>query len=225
MTPLPNQPGATLPSSAILASPDYAAPGGSINPNVTTATLEIRLTIPLGKTKQSASTYVSPSTLSFYAQLKGKVTVAATFATAKGSAGCVDSTASRLCVMKVSAPPGKYAAFFGGYNLAPVKGKIPAGAHVLMQVSDSFYTLPTGTSVLEQSLQGVPAIIAISGIPKGTAGTSMTAKNFSIVVKDAGGNVITGPFANAVTVTDSDKSANYGSGLVTFNAPPQHSVM
>jgi hypothetical protein len=63
------------------------------------------------------------------------------------------------------------------------------------------------TNNVSVTFNGVPASIAISGIPAGNLGTAFAGPQaFSVAVKDAGGNTIVGTYASPVQLNNSDTS-------------------
>lgn len=76
------------------------------------------------------------------------------------------------------------------------------------------------------TLDGIPKTFSITGLPSGTAGTAFVSPQaFTVAVKDADGNTITGSYASAVTIADNDSSSlTLGTALAVNNGSAASSV-
>jgi hypothetical protein len=106
-------------------------------------------------------------------------------------------------------PPGSDTFSFTTYDGANGTGNVIATYTNTYTVSPGVANTQTGVT-----LQGVPHAFAIAGVPSGAAGTAFAAPaTLTLTVKDADGNTISGTYANAVTITDSDTSGALGSQI------------
>lgn len=84
-----------------------------------------------------------------------------------------------------------------------------AGAGSAISTSSPSLTIAAGSANSNTiTLDGIPNTFTIAGLPTATAGTAFGAPAaFSVTVKDADGNTITGNYASPVTIADSDTSS------------------
>lgn len=123
------------------------------------------------------------------------------------SQGCNNSSGPTLCTVTVALPTGTYAVSVATYDRAPSGGSFSSGAKLLSTASNLPLAVKLGKpNTLKVTLDGVPAALAVSGIPSGIAGTAFSALGFTVVVNDAGGYTIVGTYDSPVTLSDSDES-------------------
>jgi streptogramin lyase len=211
--------------------------GGSTVPaprasDASTAKVTVKMVIPKASTTSSTSTvrrrpaFVSPSTsgvlvTAFAHSDTNHQTPLGTAVTdvSSGSTACTASAASRTCNVAITAPPGTDDFVFTLFDMAPVNGAIPAGAHVLGTAGVT-QTLLAGTTTVVNA--GINAVIA--GLSGTTATISLAADGtphaigLTISPTDFGNNAITAgpsnsPFANPITVTLAETG---GSGNATL---------
>ncbi len=109
---------------------------------------------------------------------------------------------SPCAVSGPSVPPGS-----DNFTVTAFDAASGGGNHLAAN-SSTFAIVSGQTNNNTVTLAGIPASFSITGLPSGTAGTPFgSPKSFGVAVKDADGNTLTGPYANAVTLTDSDASS------------------
>lgn len=98
-------------------------------------------------------------------------------------------------------PPGSDA-----FTLTAYDGN--GGTGNVVSTATGTYTIAAGaTNQNTVTLDGVPATLSFTSIPRATAGTPfVSAQTLGISVQDADGNTILGTYANPVTVSDADTS-------------------
>jgi hypothetical protein len=131
------------------------------------------------------------------------------------------------CTIAVTLLAGNYTVTIDAYNRAPVGGSIPAGASLLSTAKNAAFTMVGGiTNSIGVTLDGVPASFVVGVLPAGTAGTAFSAQSFTVTAKDAGGDIITGTYEDAVTVSDSDTSSlTQGTALAVNGGAAATSVL
>ncbi|HTV74773.1 MAG TPA: hypothetical protein VME66_13840 [Candidatus Acidoferrales bacterium] len=118
-------------------------------------------------------------------------------------------------------PPGTDAFSVATYDASN------AGGNEISEATTSA-TIVSGTAnSVPVVLDGIPASLSISALPSGAAGTPFgTPQSFTLAVKDADGNTITGTYATPVTLTDSDTSSvTLGTALTVNGGSPASSVV
>ena len=120
------------------------------------------------------------------------------------------STTCTATVQGPSIPPGS-----DRFTLTTFDA-VNAGGHAISTANPLFTIVPGTVNNPSVVLDGIPASFSIGALPGGSAGTAFgTAKSFTLAVKDADGNTITGTYANPVTISDSDSSSlSQGTALV-----------
>jgi hypothetical protein len=109
-----------------------------------------------------------------------------------------------------SVPPGSDNLSLTIYDAANGSG------NVLSQATKTFTITPGQANSPTVTLEGVPHSFTIGTLASATAGTAFSpAQAFTVTVKDFDGNTITGTYANAVTVADSDAS---GASTLSVNS-------
>jgi hypothetical protein len=131
------------------------------------------------------------------------------------------------CVLEFDLYPGGYSASATTYDEPPLYGVFPAATHVLSTAINVPFSVRAGMSnALNLTLSGEPASLTLTGLPNGTIGTALgSTQPLSIVAKDADGFTIVGPYANPVTLADSDSS---GATTITTSGsdnPPAHQLL
>ena len=172
------------------------------SPSSHDATENIRIVIPIVKGKTAH--FVSPSTEGMAASFAGASTVKATFPLLTTSHGCEKSSTQIVCIEPVALQSGSYKATISLYDKPPAGGKIPTTAHLLSWIHDLPLTIEAGINNTQFTLDGVPKTIVVSGLPPASAGTPLAAKAFSVVAKDADGNIIMGTYASPIELADTD---------------------
>lgn len=132
------------------------------------------------------------------------------------------------CVLDFKLDPGSYSASATTYDSPPLYGVIPPSAHVLSTAKGVPLTVRAGASnALGLTLGGVVASLSLTGVPaNGTIGTAFTLpQKLSIVAKDADGYTIVGPYANAITLSDSDSSGATTIATSGSDKPPTHVLL
>lgn len=112
------------------------------------------------------------------------------------------------CTIAVTLLAGSYTVTINTYDEAPVSGVIPGGAHVLSTASNVHFTMFGGQdNSVNITLDGVPATLAVTGLPPAVPGTAFSApKSFTVVARDAAQYIIVGTYSTPVTLSDSDTS-------------------
>ena len=152
------------------------------------------------------SRYISASTRGANLVLTGTQTVIKSVALTPG--------ANKVAL---SLEAGTYTASITTYNAAPVGGSIPSWAKLLSTASNLPLKIVKGKqNTANFTLEGVIASLAIAA-PSAPIGTA-TAKPFSVIGKDAGGNTIVGTYNEPITVTDVDSDSGGHTSVVTAGA-------
>jgi hypothetical protein len=82
------------------------------------------------------------------------------------------------------------------------------------------------TNNVNVTFNGVPASIAVSGIPAGTLGTAFTTPQaFTVAVKDAAGNTIVGTYASPIHLTNSDPGGATNVVTSGSDTPPANTLL
>jgi hypothetical protein len=85
--------------------------------------------------------------------------------------------------------------------------------------SVSFTPVPATNNAESVTLQGIPAIVAISGVPSTYAANASHASALAVVVEDAAGDTIaSGSYANPVTISATDANGPQGVQLTGTHA-------
>ena len=132
---------------------------------------------------------------------------------------CKTSGTSKTCTFKASVGTGSDIVTVKTYSLAPVGGKIPSNA-ALIYVAATPYNV-AGNPTFGLTISGTVASLALSGMPKGIGGTPIAAQNLTLAAKDKSANLIVGPYANTVTLSDGDAT---GATKVVTNGPKSNGV-
>ena len=172
--------------------------------------------------------FISPATQGMTLTLTGPTQLNETIALRPAlNPACTKPNGVVLCVLDFDLYPGNYNASATTYDEPPLYDVIPPSAHVLSTAKNIPLSVRAGTSnALDLTLGGVPASLALTGLPSGTIGTALASPQLlSIVAKDADGYTIVGPYANPVTLADSDSS---GATTITTSGsdnPPAHKLL
>ncbi len=193
------------------------SPTSSSGPTQGLVHTSFSIVVPRKGTSSVRPSYVSASTASVQITLNtvnGSAPPAGLTlsATTNISAG---SCASGCTINGPDVPPGS-----DNFSVVTFDGSNAAG-NVLSTSTQTFTVTQGIANALTTTLLGVPKTLVISGLPVATANTAfVSAQSFSVAAKDAGGNTITGTYANPITVSDSDASGAQGSSLsvTTLNA-------
>ena len=217
-------------------APRTTTPGSSSRTLV-----KMKMIIPkatLGSSSRRRPAFVSPSTngvqVVTYAHSDTNHTMPlATAVTdvSSGSLACTPAMAgSRSCTVEILAPAGVDDFVFALYDMAPVSGAIPAGAHELGTAGVT-QTIVAGTAnVVNAGISGVivglggqatPVQLAADGIVQDIA--------LTIAPTDFGNNPITAgssnaPFANPITVTATESGGSGHASLELNGGTPAAQV-
>ncbi|HEY1976420.1 MAG TPA: hypothetical protein VGG89_07750 [Candidatus Baltobacteraceae bacterium] len=188
----------------------HAAPSGAAEPigrhKRRKENLTIRVRIPKAR-HHKRGRYISPATRGMKLSFTGTKSFTEAIALTQVSQGCSNSTGAVECTVTVALPTGTYAVSVATYDQAPSGGTFSSGAKLLSTASNLPLTVKLGKpNTLKVTLDGVPAALAVSGIPSGSAGMAFSALGFTVAVNDAGGYTIVGTYDSPVTLSDSDKS-------------------
>ncbi|HTV91324.1 MAG TPA: hypothetical protein VMG98_01260 [Verrucomicrobiae bacterium] len=92
--------------------------------------------------------------------------------------------------------------------------------HAISTNSPSIVITASQTSSNVVPLEGIPASLAISDVPSGAADTGFVATPFTVTVRDADANTITGAYARAVSLSDSDTTGATTISTTGTDNPP-----
>jgi hypothetical protein len=92
--------------------------------------------------------------------------------------------------------------------------------HAISTNSPSIVITAGQTSSNIVALEGIPASLTISGVPSGAADAGFPPTAFNVTVKDADGNTITGTYARAVSLTDTDTTGATTISTTGTDTPP-----
>ena len=131
------------------------------------------------------------------------------------------------CTIVVDLLPGKYTSNIDTYDQAPVAGSIPSGAKVLSTAQGVSIGVVAGdANHFGIALDGVPASLAVSGLPGATAGTAFSnPQGLSVAAKDADGDVIVGTYAVPVAIGDSDATGATTIATTGADTPPSGELL
>jgi sugar lactone lactonase YvrE len=170
-------------------------------------TLTIRIRIPKQRHHVRGSRYISAGTKAMTLAFTGPSTFTQVIGLTPGSPGCSTSTGPLVCTITVALVAGSYSATINTYDQGPVSGAIPAGAKLLSAAKNVALSVSSGiANTFGVTLDGVPASLAITGLPSGSVGTAFGPAPFTVSVKDADSYTIVGTYANPVTLSNSDQS-------------------
>jgi Glycine rich protein len=194
----PGNPAATASSLASAGQPAGEA-GASTGPD---GTLTVRIRVP--KAAAGGARYVSPATQGMTIAFNGRTKVEKTLALSPGK-HCKSTSAALACTFSFALTPGRYRATVDTYDQPPSNGIIPPSAHVLSEANHVRTVVKSGKrSQLKLTLAGLPAQIAITA-PSAVAGTAFAQPAaIDVDAADADGYTIVGPYAQPITLTDSD---------------------
>ena len=195
--PLANQP-----SAGALAR---AAASATTNVRRRKGTLDVRITIPkLHRHSGEAPRFISTATKGMTMAFTGPTTMMQVVNLTPSDPRCKGIPLT--CTIAITLLAGSYTVTIDAYDKAPVAGSIPSGAKLLSTAKNAPFTMVAGvTNGIGVTLDGVPASFVVGGLPSGTAGTAFgSPKSFTVTVKDASGDVITGAYENPVTLSDTD---------------------
>ena len=169
-------------------------------------TLTIRIRIPKTRLHRGeAPRFISAATKGMTMAFKGPSTYSQVINLTPSDPRCTGIPLT--CTIAVTLLAGSYTVTIDTYDKAPVSGRIPAGANLLSTAKNAPFTMAGGiTNTIGITLDGVPASLAVSGLPSGTIGTPTAATPFSVTAKDADGNLITGSYDQPVMLSDNDHS-------------------
>lgn len=222
-SPLPNVAGNLLESAghAQTETPVKLVPGKSAK-----ATLTIVVSIP--RRTRPAPHYISPAargmTLSFKGPEKLRATVGLTHSS---DPHCKDANGVTTCTLTLQLSTGNYTANVAMFDHPPVNGHIPTAAKLLSTANNVPLTMQSGkANRLKFKPAGIVAALAISGVPRGTAGTAFaSAQSFTVTAKDPGGFVIIGAYDNAVTLADGDTTGATTLATAGRDKPPARKLL
>jgi hypothetical protein len=198
-----------------------------------TTTAKFMISVPAASNTQAASrmpAYISVSTQSIVitlatvngASFTGSAASTATNLTISNPA-CSNSSGTLTCTMTAPAVPGSDTFAVKTYDAQQTISSPATAAGNVLSIATVPLTVVAGVANAPATplvLNGVPAALAISALPAGTAGAALAATAFIVTAKDADGNTIVGSYANPVTLADNDSSG--ATALVTSGSdnPP-----
>lgn len=208
-------------SSYSVAPPAPQVSIGTNDARHATGRLVVRIRVPQGhRVRHSRRVrYISPATKGMTIAFSGRSTFTRVINLTPSDTRCTGSPLA--CIIVVTLPPGKYRATVNTYDRAPVAGAIPASAKLLSSARDVLVFIAAGVAnSVDFTLGGVPANILVGAIASGSAGTAFSNQSFSVVVKDADGYIVVGPYSTPIAIADSDASG--ATTIVTAGAdsPP-----
>ena len=172
-------------------------------------TLTVRIRIPKRRHGRRGERFISAATKGMTMAFAGPTTKTQVVNLTPSDPRCSGSPLT--CTIAVTLLSGSYTVTIDTYDKTPVGGRIPAGANLLSTATNAPFTMVGGiTNSIGIALDGIPATLAVSGLPGGTIGTSFAAAAFGVTAKDADGNIITGTYETPVTLSNGD-----GSGATT----------
>ncbi len=130
------------------------------------------------------------------------------------SPDCTGSGATRTCDIAVKAPLGT-----DTFTATLYTG--PGATGQVLGVGTSSQSVSGGSFSITMTVDGSAGSIALSvATTTLTPGTPLT-QPLTVTVKDAGGNVITGTYAKAITLTNSDTSGTFALSTTTVTSSTQ----
>ncbi len=218
--------------SSTKQTPAALAPTAGAAPQVKLGQASITITVPQAAT--GAATARRPAFISASAQslsissyaVSGGVPFGPALATSNQNLvatapGCTGSGPVQ-CTVTVAAPIGQ-----AGFSVTIYQGLNQTGATLssLPQSPATVFTIAEGQTnvVLPLILNGVPASVVVAPQVTSVNGGVSTTIPVSVVVQDAGGNIIVGPgaYANPITLTNTDGSGTTTLSTTTLTAPGQ----
>ena len=182
-------------SAQVAGQPDAGSKG----------TLTFQISVPKNSNHSSKGSYVSPGSQGLLLVITGRANVTKAFGLTPHSPGCTKASRSLDCTISLDLKAGSYTTNLELYDLAPVHGQIPSGAHLLSTALNIPFSITGGQSTsITPSFQGVPSAIAVGGFP--STCSAFPATPFSVTVADADAYAIVGTYATPLTLTDSDTS-------------------
>ena len=167
--------------------------------------LTFQISVPKSSNHSSKGSYVSPGSLGLLLVITGKTNVAKAFGLMPRSPGCSKASRSLDCTISLDLKAGSYTTNLSLYDLAPVHGQIPSGAHLLSTALNVPFSITGGQPTsITLSFRGVPSAIAVGGFP--STCSAFPATPFSVTAADADAYAIAGTYATPLTLTDSDTS-------------------
>ncbi|HTA38044.1 MAG TPA: hypothetical protein VK760_03150, partial [Candidatus Acidoferrales bacterium] len=153
----------------------------------------VRIRIPKHRHRGRGARYISAATKGMTLAITGASTLNQAINLTPSDPRCTGTPL--VCTIAVSLAPGTYSAAVTTYDLAPVGGAIPAGAHELsISQAMPFPVTSAKANSLNLTLDGVPASIVVGPLPQGVLGTAFVATPFPVQVKDADGYTIVGTY-------------------------------
>lgn len=210
-------PNASLPNAAASLHESFAKslPQGHRR----AARLVVRVRIPHQRPPRGRH-YISAATKGMTMVFAGPSNVTQVINLTRADPRCVGTPLT--CTIAVDLLPGKYTSNVNTYDQAPVAGSIPIGAKVLSTAQGVSISIVAGyANHFGIVLDGVPASLAVSGLPVATAGTAFANPQvFSVVAKDADGDVIVGTYAVPVALGDNDTTGATAIATTGADNPP-----
>jgi sugar lactone lactonase YvrE len=171
--------------------------GPTTPPPSATSTARVTITDPSTGTfaRKRRPSHLPASTKSVAVSVNGGTPVS--FPYVVNGPTCVVSATTNVCTFDVPVPTGNVTLLVQALN---ARGKALSSATVQQLVS--------GTTVVPVTLAGIPVTASVSPtLITAPAGTATTVP-LTISAQDLDGNTISGPFANPVTLVDSDASGH-----------------
>lgn len=157
--------------------------------------------------------FVSPGTLGMTLAFSGASSLTKSVGLTPSSPGCTGSPSATTCTIALNLRPGSYTGTVSAFDAAPVSGAIPGNANLLSIAQDVPFSIKAGIDNHTTTFP-LAGVVSSFGAPAylPTAGTTATGVN--VAAQDAGGNPITGTFAQPVVVTVNETG---GSGHATIS--------
>ncbi|MBV8153768.1 MAG: hypothetical protein JOY98_05065 [Candidatus Eremiobacteraeota bacterium] len=198
----------SLPDTTAAVAHDASTHAASPAVRGVPSTLVLKIRIPH---RHRTPRYISASTKGASLVFSGPTSVNEAIALTPGSPGCSTSSGSTVCTLAIKLRSGSYTGSINTYDAPPAGGKIPTTAKLLSTAKNvPFTVVPYIANGINFTLSGVVASIGLSGVPNGTYGTTIASQALTVTAKDADGNVIVGPYDNAVTISSDNSNVTVG---------------
>jgi hypothetical protein len=171
--------------------------------------------------------YISPSSKSIAISLNtvnggrppaGLVTQVITNLTFTGTHPTCSGTPLTCTAFGPAVPPGTDNLSLAIYDRQQTVVRCPCAGNVLSEEAQNFTITRGQTNVLHATLEGVPASFDFGGtLGTGTGGTAFSNRALTVNVYDADANLISGTYANPVTITDGE-SDGFGATNLAIGA-------
>ena len=173
-------------SAQVAGQPDAGSKG----------TLTFQISVPKNSNHSSKGSYVSPGSQGLLLVITGRANITKAFGLTPHSPGCTKASRSLDCTISLDLKAGSYTTNLDLYDLAPVHGQIPSGAHLLSTALNIPFSITGGqTTTITPTLEGVPAGgLTVGGLP--SACTAIPPTPFTVKAFDADKFLIGGKFTD-----------------------------